>query len=286
MTIREALVRGSKKLRQTSPSPVLDTEVLLSLVLRKDKTYLLAHPATGLTKTQNDRLQKLVQKRSYRWPVAYLTGRKEFFGLDFKVAPDVLIPRPETETLIERALQLTTDNLLTGIIDIGTGSGNIIINLAKHLTDKSIKFYAIDASLKALNIAKQNAKRNGVAGKIKFLRGNLLQPFLPPTTYKLLPRTIILANLPYLTPKQYRDNTELKFEPQQALVASPDGLKYYRSLFAQLKRLNLQAVTILLEHDPTQKQSLQKLIRTTFSSAKLLFHRDLSGRMRVAEFRI
>lgn len=286
MTIREALVRGSKKLRRTSLSPVLDTEVLLSSVLRKDKTYLLANPASGLTKTQNNRLQKLVQKRKSRWPVAYLTGRKEFFGLDFKVTPDVLIPRPETETLIERALQLTTDDLLTGIIDIGTGSGNIIISLAKTLKTKSIKFFAIDFSPKALTIARQNANRHKVAGKIKFLRGNLLQPFLPPTTYKLPAKTIILANLPYLTPKQYAANPDLRHEPREALIAGRDGLKYFRKLFAQLAAAKSKKTTVFLEHDQSQKTKLRKLIRIYFPDAKVLFHKDLTGRYRIAEFSI
>src|SRR3989344_5667892 len=241
MTVREAL-RGKPQ----------DSEILLSFILKKDKAWIFANPGKTLNKSQETSYQKLIQKCKQHWPVAYLTGHKEFYGLDFKVDQDVLIPRPETELLVELALERIKNRELgiKNVIDVGTGSGTIIITISKILATASIleklKLFAIDVSSSALKIAKVNAGRHGVARKIKFVRGNLLDPLfrLPLRPLSFPPhegglkggrgRSLIIANLPYLTPRQMK-NPDLKHEPKNALVAGKDGLKYYRELFKQIK---------------------------------------------------
>lgn len=236
-----------------------DAEVLLAHVLKKNKAWIFANPEHRLAPAQAVKYRKLIKKRRRGIPAAYLLGRKEFFGLDLKVTPDVLIPRPETELLVELALKLMTTNysLLTTILDIGTGSGNIIVSIAKKLSvilearqrrddrirsyrslrslqdDKIINLYATDISRKALQIARANARRHAVANNIKFFHGNLLDPFFGHWSLGI-GHSIIIANLPYLTSNQVRANPDLRHEPLNALVGGNDGLKYYRKLFKQI----------------------------------------------------
>ena len=319
MTIIETITWASSKLSKTSSSPELDSEVLLSFVLKRPKEFIWAYPGHQLSNRKASSYKLLIAKRLAYWPVAYLTSHKEFFGLDFRVTPGVLNPRPETELLVELAIQAINDKQLAirNIIDVGTGSGNIIISLAKKLTEygrlvyHTPKLYAVDSSKKAIAVARQNARRHEVSQKIKFLHGNLLDPYLQLTTY--LPGrlagnlpTLILANLPYLTAKQYRSNLDLKHEPKTALVGGTDGLKYYRELFQQIKQAGHSReacprprsggrnpvwmpdqtqhdIILLLEHDPSQKQNLKSLARKFFDKAKVRFYKDLAGRNRVME---
>lgn len=337
MVIREALTWAAQVLKNKSASPALDGEVLLSFVLKKTKEYLYANADYQLTKIQYSKFNILIRKRAHRWPVAYLIGHKEFYGLDFEVTPDVLVPRPESELLVERALSLLTSSLLTSsppsggeeskvrgwnIIDLGTGSGNIIISIIKSLQKRPsspgeersrrrgrtnvFKFYAIDPSNKALQIAKNNAHRHGLAKRIKFLRGDLLDPLSPifsPLIRGRLRggRILILANLPYLTPREYSSNPDLKHEPRSALIASPHGLKYFRQLFKQMQKKSPPArgreaaaggegvgekrsnFILLLEHSPSQQPALAKLAKKYFPSAQIRFHKDLAGKYRMLD---
>lgn len=329
MTIREAL-----NLRT-------DSEILLAHVLKKDKTWLFANPDCNLSRLQTTNYKLLTTRRSHGVPIPYLTGHKEFYGLDFKVNSSVLIPRPETELLVERTieiLQTTNYSLPTTLIDVGTGSGCVIVTLAVILRRtrrriprflgvprNDIKFYATDFSPKALTVARANARRHGVVGKIRFLPGNLLDPLLHlPLTISTglkvtLSRTervmrgrksrghsLILANLPYLTPKQVKSNPDLAHEPRSALIGGRDGLKYYRELFRQIKAIRHSEgtpeesqrsfvgippqddnkMTTLLEHDPRQKNKLAALAKKYFPAAKFQFHKDLFRRYRVMEIQI
>jgi len=294
MMIREALSWATQKLNKKTQSPALDAEVLLSFVLKKDKSWIFANPDNKLTTKQSNNFNNLIQKRANHWPVAYLTGHKEFFGLDFRVTKDTLIPRPETELLVEKALEILKNNKIKQVIDVGTGSGCIIISLASSLRGYSrgnLKFYATDISTQTLKVAKQNAKNH----KIKFVQANLLPP------EHVEGHSLIVANLPYLTPKQLK-NPDLKHEPKSALVAGPDGLKYYRELFKQIRSLRHPELacpqrsrlrggrdsgssTILLEHDPSQVSKLKSLAKKHFPKAKTQFHKDLTGRFRIMELK-
>lgn len=303
MNIAQAVFWAQNKLKTVSPSPSLDSEVLLSFVLRKDRAWLYANPDHKLSSIQYSKFNILIRQRANHWPVALLTGHKEFFGLDFRVTPDVLIPRPETELLVELALDRISnvESRISNVIDVGTGSGAIIIALAVILSTKreesqrsfvrkrpqdDINFIAADISKSALKIAKQNARRHGVAKRIKFMRGNLLDPLfrLPFMRGKMSGgRSLIIANLPYLTPAQFNSNPNLAHEPRSALVGGSDGLKYYRRLFEQASKFHIQNSIFLLEHDPSQKQKLARLAKKYFPKAKLKFHRDLSDNQRISE---
>jgi len=288
ITIRDLYQKYSKKI------DLLDLELILTHVLKKTREFVLAHPEYKITKYKVSAIKYLVSRRIKKEPIAYILGQREFFGLSFKVNKYTLIPRPETELLVE----LTIDKILNTkyqipntIIDIGTGSGNIIISLAKHMRGGN-KFAAIDISSKALKIAKQNAKLHKVNKKIKFLRGNLLEPMI--RNWKLEignSRIVILANLPYLSKKIYSSASKdvKKYEPMSALLSGDDGLSHYKKLFKQIKKLVMGCglqVTGFFEFSPEQKNLLHKLLKNTFPNAKTSFHKDLSGRWRIAQIEL
>ncbi len=288
MTISESLNWASQKLHRTSLSPILDSEVLLSFAIKKNKAWVYAHSENNLTKKPSNNFLTLIEKRTNHWPVAYLTGHKEFFGLDFKITKDVLTPRPETEMLVELALARIAyrKSHITQVVDIGTGSGNIIISIAKSLVQygglvhHTPKLTAVDTSKKALKIARQNARKHHVLKKIKFLRGNLLSP-LRNTKY-LIRNTLLVANLPYLTAKQMT-NLTIKREPQKTLYGGKDGLKYFKELFKQASEFEIRNSKFLLEHDPSQKNALTKLAKTCFPRGQVKFQKDLAHNYRVLE---
>lgn len=252
----------------------LDIELLISHAIKKAREFVLAHPEFEISNTQAIKIEELIKRRLKHEPIAYILGEKEFYGLDFKVNEHTLIPRPETELIIEKVLALNPKN--SNIVDIGTGSGNIIIALAKNLQAKN-KFFGIDISSKALQIAKQNAKTNKVEKKIKFLKGNLLQPL----TKNKIENAIIIANLPYLSKKIYDATMPdvKKFEPKSALYSAEEGLAHYRKLFSQIKF----PAKIFIEFSPEQKSSLSKLAKELFPKAKLNFHKDLAQKWRILE---
>ncbi len=287
-------------------NPQLEAELLLSHTLRKPREYILAHGEERLTKSRVTRYELCVMKRLQGMPLAYITGRKEFYGLDFCVNKHVLVPRPETELMVEEALKHIAWNTKYGtrstkhgtrnmehgtIIDVGTGSGCIIITLAKILNLKSkilnLKFLATDISSSALTVARKNAKLHGVNNNIRFLRGNLFEPILknPKHLKNHKNPIIVLANLPYLTPKQIKNSPTIEYEPKLALSAGPDGLKYYRELFKQIKNLWLSVsypwLSVLAEIDPSQTEKIKKLAKTTLPDAQLQIKKDLLGHNRL-----
>ncbi len=260
MNIQQNLINSTKVIKTHSPSARLDAEVLLCFVLNKSKEYLYTHPEYELTIKQQTTFTKLINKRKTGWPVAYLTGHKEFYGLDFIVTPKVLIPRPETETLVTMVIQYCKEQKFLfpslTIADIGTGSGAIAIALAKNLS--TAKIYATDYSPAALTIAKKNAKLNQT--KITFLTGNLIKPIL---NKKI---DLLVANLPYLPTKK---NFHLAHEPRLALYSGADGLKHYRLFFQQLTKMKYLPLAIFIEHGPKQFPSLKKIILSHFPHATI-----------------
>jgi len=266
MTIEKAQKWANKILNQKNIfSSALDAEILLAFVLKKPKEYLYAHPFNNLTIQQFNNFKKLISRRIKHEPVAYITGHKEFYGLNFLVNKKVLIPRPETELLVEETIKIVNNLTIKqfsnlAIFDVGTGSGCIAIALAKNLP--RAKIIATDISKSALRLAKQNARRHGVSPQITFLRGNLLEPILKIPNFKfLISNFIIVANLPYLTTKEWqRSQPEIrKYEPRQALDAGPDGLKYFRELFEQIITYNLQPKSLIFEIGYNQAPKIKKL---------------------------
>lgn len=274
MNIQQALTYGARKLRETSPSPHLDTEVLLSYSVGQPKEYLYTHPEETLS--NETKFKELIRKRKHHTPIAYLTGIKEFYGRHFSVNEHTLIPRPETEALIDIILKTLTPSpyTLTPIIDIGTGSGCIAITLALELPEA--KVFASDISDPALTVAKQNAKNLGAS--VEFSQGNLLEPLL--ATDINWNTTTLIANLPYLTPEQTDDYPDIAHEPRTALESGPDGLDHYRQLAQQLSTLEKKPAHLFLEIDPAQADAITDLFSPLGTTT---LHKDLSGVVRFAQ---
>lgn len=282
-----------QKLISTTKLPLLESELLAALILKKSREYILTHPQLIISSPAVRRYNKLSKKLLAGWPFSYLSGQKEFYSLDFKVSPAVLIPRPETEMIVDKAVEaLKNTNKPCTIIDIGTGSGTIIIatsyNIKQLMLNKHQKtsFWATDISPAALKIAKQNASVYKLNKKINFRLGNLLEPTVKIIKKNLNKELLITANLPYLTPRQIKNSKSIQKEPTLALNGGHDGLRLYRSLFEQLKSLKkTNNLHILCEIDPSQKAKMILLARSYFAQAKIKSYKDLAGRWRLIEIK-
>lgn len=210
--------------------PINETEILLSSVFKEERTFLHAHLDTIVPDKIKDTFLRLLAQRQKGEPIQYLTNTAYFYGLEFYVDQNVLIPRPETEYMVEQALQfLRLLKRPTVVADIGTGSGNIIVAIAKHLDGQyPVKFFATDISPQALEVAKKNAKTHQVDKLITFYEGNLLEPLQEPLD-------MVVANLPYIPEDLYgMFDPQTKWEPKIALIAGKDGMLYYNQLFEQI----------------------------------------------------
>ncbi len=279
---------------KSSKLPQNEIEILLAFLLNKERVFFMTHPEIKIEKAVYSKFKALEKKRLENWSIAVLTRHKEFYGLDFKVDKNVLVPRPESELIVDEILELskkTEKDIL--IIDLGTGSGAIIISCAvelEKLNNKKYKitsFSAVDISSSALKIAKINSLLHKQNTKIKFFEGDLLKPlisrkyFSKPTNSEL----IISANLPYLTQAQIKGSPSIQKEPRLALVAGNDGLKYYRHLFKELKNLKVTA-TILCEIDASQSINIKLLTKKIFPQASLKIKKDLAGLDRLVIIKI
>lgn len=290
MNIDQILKKSGRLLKdETISNPYLEAELLLSFTLKKPREFLLAHGEKKVNKREIFQFSKYLKKRNIGMPLAYITGHKEFYGLDFIVNKHVLIPRPETELMVDEALKIIdTKNIKQEIFDIGTGSGCVIISIAKNTKYKNkIKTYAIDISAKVLTIAKKNARRHNLDKKINFVKSDLLPDNVIQTEKEKNPHILICANLPYLSSQQIKSSPSIKFEPNLALEAGSDGLKYYQKLFKQLKNYNLKKynITLLAEIDPSQKTALSSLIKKLFPQAKFVFLKDSRGHLRLLKIK-
>ncbi len=300
MTIKQAIALGTEKLNSSSETPRLDAELLLAHLLEKPREWILTHPEFKLNNAQTLAFELHIVRRAQSKPVAYLIGKKEFYGLEFAVTSDTLIPRPETELLVEQVLKKLKSEQKSPknqtekemIIDVGTGSGAIIISLAKQLKATGVDFLATDISRTALKVAQRNARAHAVENKIKFLSGNLLEPIINDQKLLVGDRPLlILANLPYLSEKIYSSapKSVRDYEPKTALLSGTDGLDHYRQLFTQIQSLlakHSAPITPWCEISPEQKNLLAEEARKIFPSANIKFHKDLSQRWRLAEIHI
>lgn len=296
MTTKQALTEATIKFKKNKVKfPQLEAEILLSHIIKKPREYLFTYPEAKLTKKQVSGFRFQVSKRLRGVPIAYIIGQKEFYGLKFLVDKNVLVPRPETELMVDTALAVMKKDTAT-IIDVGTGSGCIIVSIAKEIitnyelpiTNKTprdnFQLIGIDISKKALAVAKKNATLNGVYKTIKFINGDLLAPLIPKieSASWRIKLKIICANLPYLTPAQIKNSPTLKFDPKLALSAGADGLKYYRRLFKQLRQTDVQNFVLLCEIDPSQKISIRRLAKKLLPQHTLEIKKDLRGHNRLA----
>ncbi len=264
---------------------VFELDLLLEETLKKPRAFILAHGESILPPSKIKDIRSKIARRLKGEPLAYVLGHKEFYGLDFKVNKDVLVPRPETEALVEEALMVADDKKVS-FIDIGTGSGCIIISLAKETRKKRQgrrdDFIGIDISSQALKIARQNAKTHKLGKNITFLKGNLLAPLLESKIKDPNSEIIIIANLPYLTPAQIKTSPSIRSEPRLALEAGRDGLRYYRPLFRQVKDLKGKKVALIIEIDPGQRRMIKDLRKKLLPGFRLRIKKDLCGLYRMA----
>ncbi len=273
MTRRQALNRARELLANHKIEDAsLEAELLLRHALKIDRTQFYTEPDRMLTKRQEETYWQFVERRIKGEPSAYITGHREFFGLDFYVDKNVLIPRPETELLVEQAIAHAGKYLNLLIVDVGTGCGNIAISLAVHLPQA--KIYAIDISDAALEVASRNCLKHQVGDRVKLLVGNLLEP--TPT-----PVDLIIANLPYvLTADMPQVNTS-GFEPHLALDGGLDGMNVIKRLCLQVKDKLQPAGCLLLEIGVGQSKIAADFLQNLYPSANIVFMSDFNGIERV-----
>ena len=233
MNVRDALAKAVAQLAaEPIGSPRMAAETLLMHVLSCDRAHLHAHPERELNAEECARYNEVVARRASGIPLQYITGHQEFYGLDFVVTPDVLIPRPETEHLVEAALeQIRSETARVRVVDVGTGSGCIAIAVAHEAKDAAVKVHATDISAAALKIAGYNASRLGVADRVQFHHADLLSAFADqPGSFDL-----VLSNPPYVgTAESNKVQREVReHEPHVAVFGGEHGLDIYKRLIPQ-----------------------------------------------------
>jgi len=281
-TVAASLRRAARRLAACSENPQLEAGLLLADVLDCARTGLFAHPEQHLESNQAARFESLVERRRLGEPLPYLTGHAEFFGHPFAVDERVLIPRPETEMLVERALADVAamdqcGSLTDGppsVVDVGTGSGCIAITLSLHLPDARI--FAVDISPDALSVAQENARRHGVASRIRFLLSDLLNAVPKPVD-------LIIANPPYVSDTEWTHlPREVQLhEPRLALDGGSDGLRVIARLLDQARFWLRAGGSLLMEIGADQGHATQLLAQHVFPDAHIALLSDLAGRDRV-----
>jgi release factor glutamine methyltransferase len=270
--IKEALDLAVSKL-QSSDQARLEAEVLLAYVLDRQRSHLHAWPEAELSEEQTLRFAELVEQRAEGLPVAYLTGRREFWSLEFEVTADTLIPRPDTELLVEQALALLPANENLQIADLGTGSGAIAISLAQER--KQWTLCAVDRSFTCVHIAQRNANRLGVRN-VAFVNASWCDALADASL------DAVISNPPYVAERDpHLRQGDVRYEPVSALVSGKDGLDDIRSLLEEAPRILKNGGWVLIEHAADQSETIRNLLNTKhFINITTL--RDLAGLERVS----
>ena len=273
MTRQQALERARELLiRHKIEDAALEAELLLRHTLKIDRAQLYTEPDCELKSKQADTYKTFVKRRIKGEPSAYITGHRQFFGLDFIVDKRVLIPRPETELLVEQAIKHAKNYQNPVIIDVGTGSGAIAVSLAVNLPRAEI--YAVDVSKAALKVAERNCLQHQVKDRVKLLRGDLLTP-APPLA------DIIVANLPYVLTAEVPEVNTSGFEPRLALDGGPDGLDMIKELCLQAGDKLRPGSCLLLELGMGQSPVVSQILRQLYPLAAIEILSDLAGIERV-----
>lgn len=272
-----------------SDTPALDASVLIAHVLNKPRAWVMAHNELTLTTEQQKQLDNSLIRLKRGEPFAYILGHWEFFGLQFDVTPDTLIPRPETELLVERAIAwLQKHPAKRSVADVGTGSGAIAVSIAVNIPDA--KILATDISSGALQVAKHNAEKFGVSERIQFAECDLLpHPFAPlPLGERWGAREIDLlcANLPYIPTTTLHGLPIYNREPTLALDGGEDGLDPFRKLSNLSPHWIAPDGMMLLEIESTLGSQALSLVDTTFPEARISLHKDLAGRDRLLQIEL
>jgi release factor glutamine methyltransferase len=257
-------------------NPRADAQILLAHVLKCKKVDLIVRYNEEPTEAERTRFRELIQRRVAGWPVAYLVGSRDFYLLTFEVSPEVLVPRPETETLVLESLSLLKPLKSPTVLDIGTGSGCIAISIAHQKADAHVT--AIDISPDALNVARRNASRHNVTGRITFLQGDLFGPLKGGETFDL-----VVSNPPYIAHPEFaslapdvRDH-----EPRVALDGGYDGLAFYRRIAVDVGRFLKPGSRLLMEIGYTQDMAVRELLAAQNDLETLPSLKDMGGHARV-----
>ncbi len=275
--IREVIQRTHTTLEISEIADArLEAEVLVMNAVRMTRQNIFAQQETEVGHQHEQDLAEMVERRLKREPLAYILGYREFYGINVMVTPSVMIPRPETENMVEHTLFMALMGMESRdliIADVGTGSGAIAVNLAIHIP--SAQIYAVDISEPALDVAAYNIRSHSVADRIRLGHGDLLEPVPDPVD-------IIVANLPYVPTARIRTlQPEVQQEPVAALDGGEDGLELVRRLLAQTpQKLNDHGI-MLLELDPEQFPAVEKLVLRYLPGAQTSREQDLTRRDRI-----
>jgi len=281
MKIKELLVQAVQYLKNkgVENNAVLDAQLILCHLLKVDKLYLTIHGLQDIDKDMVNEYMQLIEKRAEGMPVQYIIGEKEFMSLTFKVTKDVLIPRNDTETLVEYIIDRygNAENEMS-IMDIGTGSGCIAVSLAYYLKSNVT---AVDISQNAIDIAKENAKANGVESRIRFIQHDILQGF--PGTVAGNSLDVIVSNPPYIRPEVIEQlQREVKdYEPRLALDGGADGLRFYRMIIRAAHEYLKDNGLLAFEVGHDQSRQVSSLIEETQQYKNIEIIKDLAGIERV-----
>jgi len=275
--LREAVQQTHRTLEASHiPDARLEAEVMLMNVMRMQRHDLFSQQETEVTPQQEQALAEIMARRLKREPLAYILQYKEFYGVNLLVNPNVLIPRPETECMVEHALFMALMGMETPqlvVADVGTGTGAIAVNLALHLP--AARIFAVDCADDVLDVAAYNIRAHNVADRVSLGKGDLLEPVPEPVD-------LILANLPYIPADRLPNlQPEVRWEPQLALDGGPDGLDHIRRLLEQAPGKLKDHGVVLLELDPEQVPTVEALARETFPGAELSVEKDLAQRDRI-----
>lgn len=281
MDIRNALNQATAGLAKAEiPSARLDAELLLALCLRQERIFFYKYPEQLLEEAELSRFWKLVGRRRQGEPIAYITGRKEFWSFALEVNRDVLIPRPDTEVLVDETINICQqiDAVSLQILDIGTGSGAIALALAQDIPH--VRIVATDISAAALAVAKNNARNFGLDSLIDFRQGDLFNP-----VKELF--DVIVSNPPYIADEEYKGLPRgiKEFEPQEALRAGVDGTDFYRKIISQAPGHLQNRGWLLLEIGATQGASVGRLLEASGHYNEIDIRNDYAGHPRVIKAR-
>ena len=273
MTVKQVLARARSVLNAASIEDApFEAELLLRDTLKIDRVQLYLDFDRELSPEQQETYWQRIERRLNHEPTAYIVGHREFYGLDFCVDSSVLIPRPESELLVDRAVELARNRPLSTIAEVGTGCGAIAISLALNLPHTTI--YATDISTPALRVARRNCRRHGVENRVFLLTGDMLDPLPGPVD-------LIVTNLPYVRESELTGTIPLSREPRLALDGGPDGLEKIRCLCRQAGNKLRPGGVLLLEIGQGQAEAITAYLHNVLPSAEIELEPDLSGIERV-----
>ncbi|MBC7813270.1 MAG: peptide chain release factor N(5)-glutamine methyltransferase [Burkholderiales bacterium] len=266
-TIFDVLKDAKARFQPISDSASLDAQLLLCHTLDVSRAHVIAHPEKTLAPEQAQRYAALVERRAAGEPIAYIFNRRAFYDRDFFVTPDVLIPRPETELLLEQALDFAKSRANLVAVDVGTGSGALSVTFAANAPNANV--YAVDISPAALDVARRNASQH--SANVTFFEGDLLQPLIE----RGINVDLLMANLPYITSDELPTLAVSRYEPHLALDGGADGLDLVRRLLVQAPQVLNSGALVLLEIGADQGEAARELAQAVFSEVEVL--KDYAG---------